>query len=163
VHPLTIVPTLATTIEPPPTRGPCFLVFPSGTRSRDGVTQGPVRTGFLRALWSAARSAGVDDVHLVPVGITYDRRVDDDALFGEPNEVGGHSGSLGKVFRWAGRALLSRGSLGNIVIRAGDPLLFSIADDTPPETFTRIASRLHTSIVGTMDVPASVLSRALPS
>ena len=56
----TIVPTLATTIEPPPTRGPCFLVFPSGTRSRDGVTQGPVRTGFLRALWSAARSAGVE-------------------------------------------------------------------------------------------------------
>ena len=67
----------------PITRGPCFLVFPSGTRSRDGVSQALARTGFFKALSHAAAAACVDEVHWVPIGITYDRRVDDAMLFGE--------------------------------------------------------------------------------
>ena len=140
------------------TRGPCFLVFPSGTRSRDGVSQSPMRTGFFKALWQAATAAGVAEIHLVPIGVTYDRRVDDTMLFGERDTSSATIVAPSRLGAWWTllRSIMAPPRLGNIVVRAGTPSIHMLGCGLGGGLVDGIVGGLGARIRAQMDIPASI-------
>jgi glycerol-3-phosphate O-acyltransferase len=60
-------------------RGQSLEWFPEAGRSRTG-RQRPLRSGLIRILVAAYQDAGIPDVHVVPVSITYDSVPDTEAL-----------------------------------------------------------------------------------
>jgi glycerol-3-phosphate O-acyltransferase len=63
-------------------RGQSLEWFPEAGRSRTG-RQRQLRSGLIRILVAAYQDAGIADVHVVPVSITYDSVPDTEALTGQ--------------------------------------------------------------------------------
>jgi glycerol-3-phosphate O-acyltransferase len=109
--------------------------FIEGTRSRTGKL-GPPRLGLLVYLVDAWRDGRIDDLHLLPVAVTYDQLQEVNEYAGEARGAAKVAESLGWLLRFV-RA--QRGQFGSIYVRFGEPLSLRAALG-PPE-----AARLRTA------------------
>jgi glycerol-3-phosphate O-acyltransferase len=89
--------------------------FIEGTRSRTGKL-GPPRLGLLAYLVDAWRDGHIDDLHLLPVAVTYDQLQEVTEYAGEARGAAKAAESLGWLLRFV-RA--QRGRFGNVYVRFG--------------------------------------------
>lgn len=107
--------------------------FIEGTRSRTGKL-GPPRLGLLAYLVDAWREGRIDDLHLLPVAVTYDQLHEVTEYAGEARGAGKVAESLGWLLRFV-RA--QRGRFGSVYVRFGEPLSLRAALGDPAAAATR--------------------------
>jgi glycerol-3-phosphate O-acyltransferase len=92
--------------------------FIEGTRSRTGKL-GPPRLGLLAYLVDAWRDGRIDDLHLLPVTVSYDQLQEVAEYAGEARGAAKVAESLGWLLRFV-RA--QRGHFGRVYVRFGEPI-----------------------------------------
>jgi glycerol-3-phosphate O-acyltransferase len=109
--------------------------FIEGTRSRTGKL-GPPRLGLLVYLVDAWREGRIDDLHLLPVAVTYDQLHEVTEYAGEARGAAKVAESLGWLLRFV-RA--QRGRYGSVYVRFGEPLSLRAALGDPAAADSRSA------------------------
>jgi glycerol-3-phosphate O-acyltransferase len=112
--------------------------FIEGTRSRTGKL-GPPRLGLLAYLVDAYRDGRIDDLHLLPVTVSYDRLQEVAEYAGEARGAAKAAESLGWLLRFV-RA--QRGRFGNVYVRFGEPISLRAALGTPQAARARSPEQL---------------------
>jgi glycerol-3-phosphate O-acyltransferase len=107
--------------------------FIEGTRSRTGKL-GPPRLGLLAYLVDAWRDGRIDDLHLLPVTVSYDQLQEVAEYAGEARGAAKVAESLGWLLRFV-RA--QRGRFGNVYVRFGEPISLNEALGAPPAEHAR--------------------------
>jgi glycerol-3-phosphate O-acyltransferase len=97
--------------------------FIEGTRSRTGKLGSP-RLGLLAYLVDAWRDGRIEDLHLLPVTVSYDQLQEVAEYAGEARGAAKVAESLGWLLRFV-RA--QRGRFGNVYVRFGEPIALSEA------------------------------------
>jgi glycerol-3-phosphate O-acyltransferase len=98
-----------------------------GGRSRSGAMRIP-KLGLLKYLLSSWQSGAREDVYLVPMGITYERIAEEDALLREESGATKKSESVRDLVRAKG---LWRRRHGTVILEVGDPIsLRDFRDET---------------------------------
>jgi glycerol-3-phosphate O-acyltransferase len=92
--------------------------FIEGTRSRTGKTLRP-RLGMLRMVLEAYARGARRDVHLVPVGFTYERLVEEGSITGER---GGAHKQRESLFALLRAHTVLRYRYGSVTVRFGEPI-----------------------------------------
>lgn len=121
-----------------------------GTRSRTGKLM-PPRYGILKYVTESAQAAGTDDLHFVPVAISYD-------LIGEVDDYSRQEAGLPKQdesFSWfVGYLRKLRAPMGRLYVDFGDPVVFdgSAAQEEPnlPDVAFEVARRVNTLVPVTL-------------
>jgi glycerol-3-phosphate O-acyltransferase len=107
--------------------------FIEGTRSRTGKL-GPPRLGLLVYLVDAWREGRIDDLHLLPVAVTYDQLHEVTEYAGEARGAAKVTESLGWLLRFV-RA--QRGRFGSVYVRFGEPISLRAALGEPAAAGSR--------------------------
>jgi len=107
--------------------------FIEGTRSRTGKL-GPPRLGLLAYLVDAWRDGRIDDLHLLPVTVSYDQLQEVAEYAGEARGAAKVTESLGWLL---GFVRAQRGRFGNVYVRFGEPILLREALGAPEASRAR--------------------------
>ncbi len=143
-------------------------VFPEGKLTRDGCLQ-PPKLGLLSYLLKGFNPQGERDLVFVPVGLNYDRVLEDRThALGLPVSVAGAGHMAGWALRWAWNAVRGRGHpLGYAAVNFGKPLstrqlLAPVGDvrSLAPEAFRELVRKVGETLW--QAVAAAVPATPLP-
>ncbi len=110
-----------------------------GGRSRSGAMRLP-RLGLLKYLLSSWHLGAREDVYLVPMGITYERLAEEDALLREEAGAKKQSESVRDLIRAKG---LWRRKHGTVILEVGDPISLREFRDETQSDYRSEGTDLH--------------------
>ncbi len=150
-------------------------VFPEGGLSRDGALR-PPRVGILRYMLDAAAREDGAEVVFIPVGVNYDRVLEDRSLLGDDSDTASEAGAremIRATFAFLLRQVVLAGTgrwhrFGYACVVFGEPLTLSDwragagleLDD--PETAVRLADTLMARVARALPVtPVALVADVL--